>query len=93
MTSADDRYLVPGLARGLQLLACFSRQEPQLTGAELSRRLDVPRASVFRLLQTLEQMGFVERVNFFRNSDSITHSRTMVSVAKGGRFSTPRALY
>lgn len=62
MTSADDRYLVPGLARGLQLLGCFTRQEPQLTGAELSRRLDVPRASVFRLLQTLEQMGYVERV-------------------------------
>lgn len=62
MTNASDRYLVPGLARGLQLLGCFTRQEPQLTGAELSRRLDVPRASVFRLLQTLEQMGFVERV-------------------------------
>ena len=61
-TDNADRYLVPGLARGLQLLGCFSRQEPQLTGAELSRRLDVPRASVFRLLQTLEQMGFVERV-------------------------------
>lgn len=60
--STDDRYLVPGLARGLQLLTCFTRQEPQLTGAELSRRLEVPRASVFRLLQTLEQMGYVERV-------------------------------
>lgn len=57
----DERYLVPGLARGLQLLACFSRQEPRLTGAELSRRLQVPRASVFRMLQTLEQMGYVER--------------------------------
>ncbi|RUP29284.1 MAG: MarR family transcriptional regulator, partial [Curvibacter sp.] len=63
MNDASDRYLVPGLARGLQLLGCFTRQEPQLTGAELSRRLDVPRASVFRLLQTLEQMGFVERVS------------------------------
>jgi len=60
--STDDRYLVPALARGLQLLGCFTRQEPQLTGAELSRRLDVPRASVFRLLQTLEQLGYVERV-------------------------------
>lgn len=62
MTNDADRYLVPGLARGLQLLGCFTRQEPQMTGAEISRRLDVPRASVFRLLQTLEQMGFVERV-------------------------------
>jgi DNA-binding IclR family transcriptional regulator len=60
--STDDPYLVPGLARGLLLLGCFTRQEPQLTGAELSRRLNVPRASVFRLLQTLEQMHFVERV-------------------------------
>lgn len=59
---SDNRYLVPGLARGLQLLTCFNRSEPQLTGAELARRLDLPRASVFRLLQTLEQTGYVERV-------------------------------
>ena len=60
--SAGDRYLVPALQRGMQLLGQFSRDERELTGAELSRRLDLPRASVFRLLQTLEQMGFVERV-------------------------------
>jgi DNA-binding IclR family transcriptional regulator len=60
--TAGDRYLVPALQRGMQLLAQFSRDERELTGAELSRRLDLPRASVFRLLQTLEQMGFVERV-------------------------------
>jgi len=59
--SADERYLVPGLARGLQLLASFTRESPELTGAELSRQLDLPRASVFRLLQTLEQLGYVER--------------------------------
>ena len=59
---ADDRYTVPALARGLQLLMSFNRDERELTGAELSRRLDLPRASVFRMLQTLEQGGFVERV-------------------------------
>jgi DNA-binding IclR family transcriptional regulator len=57
----DERYLVPALQRGLQLLAQFTREERELTGAELSRRLDLPRASVFRLLHTLEHMGFVER--------------------------------
>ena len=57
-----DRYLVPALQRGLQLLGEFKRNDRELTGAELSRRMDLPRASVFRLLQTLEQMGFVERV-------------------------------
>lgn len=60
--AGEDRYLVPALQRGLHLLAQFSRDERELTGAELSRRLDLPRASVFRILQTLEQMGFVERV-------------------------------
>lgn len=57
-----DKYQVPALQRGMQLLGQFSRDERTLTGAELSRRLDLPRASVFRILQTLEQLGFVERV-------------------------------
>jgi DNA-binding IclR family transcriptional regulator len=60
--AAQDRYQVPALQRGLQLLAQFTRDDRQLTGADLARRLDLPRASVFRLLQTLEQLGFVERV-------------------------------
>ncbi len=58
----EDRYQVPALQRGLQLLAQFTRDERQLTGADLARRLELPRASVFRLLQTLEQLGFIERV-------------------------------
>lgn len=56
-----DRYTVPALARGLQLLMCFNRDARELSGAELARQLDLPRASVFRMLQTLEQAGFVER--------------------------------
>jgi DNA-binding IclR family transcriptional regulator len=57
----DDRYTVPGLERGLRILCEFSRREPTLTAPELARRLGVPRSTVFRLLVTLEQMGFVER--------------------------------
>jgi DNA-binding IclR family transcriptional regulator len=60
--AVEERYLVPALQRGLQLLGQFSRDQRELTGAELSRRLGLPRASVFRILQTLEQMGYVERV-------------------------------
>lgn len=56
-----DRYSVPGLERGLRILGEFSRSEPVLTPPELARRLGVPRTTVFRLLVTLEQMGFVER--------------------------------
>ena len=56
-----DRYTVPGLERGLRILCEFSRREPSLTAPELARRLGVPRSTVFRLLVTLENMGFVER--------------------------------
>ena len=58
---ANERYTVPALQRGLQLLQAFTRTERAHTGAELSRRLDLPRASVFRSLCTLEQMGFLDR--------------------------------
>lgn len=62
MTESDtDRYTVPGLERGLRILAEFSRDEPVLTAPELARRLGVPRSTIFRLLVTLEKMGFVER--------------------------------
>lgn len=61
-TTADDRYIVPALQRGLEVLGQFSRHTPELSGAELSRQLDLPRASVFRILHTLEKAGFVERV-------------------------------
>ena len=68
MASADadrdaDRYTVPGLERGLRILAEFSRREPVLTAPEIARRLGVPRSTVFRLLVTLENMGFVERTD------------------------------
>ena len=34
-----DRYVVPALQRGLQLLGEFKRSDRELTGAELSRRI------------------------------------------------------
>lgn len=61
VSAHPDRYTVPALARGLQLLGHFSREQRVLSGAELSRRMSLPRASVFRMLHTLEQGGFVER--------------------------------
>jgi DNA-binding IclR family transcriptional regulator len=64
MSDGDsDRYTVPGLERGLRILAEFSRREPMLTAPELARRLGVPRSTVFRLLVTLENMGFVQRTD------------------------------
>jgi DNA-binding IclR family transcriptional regulator len=66
-SGASSSYLVPGLERGLRILAEFSAREPVLGAPELSRRIGIPRTTTFRLLQTLEALGFLERVNGDRN--------------------------
>lgn len=62
-TVERDRYIVPGLERGLRLLGCFSRDRPVLGLGDLMRTLDLPRSTVFRLARTLESMGFLQRVD------------------------------
>ncbi|PAT35085.1 IclR family transcriptional regulator [Vandammella animalimorsus] len=57
----DSRYIVPALERGLLILSQFTRERRQIGAPELSQRLQLPRSTVFRLLNTLESMGFVER--------------------------------
>ncbi len=57
----SDRYNVPALERGLRVLGEFSRENRTLSAPELARRFDLPRSTVFRLLTTLESMGFIER--------------------------------
>lgn len=57
----SDRYNVPALERGLRVLCEFSRENRTLSAPELARRFDLPRSTVFRLLTTLESMGFIER--------------------------------
>src|SRR6476661_4711045 len=42
-------------------------REPVLGAPELSKRLKIPRTTVFRLLQTLESLGFLERADKDRN--------------------------
>ena len=62
MPESKNQYEVPGLERGLRLLSQFTREEPRLAAPDLAQRLGIPRTTVFRLLQTLEREGFVERV-------------------------------
>jgi DNA-binding IclR family transcriptional regulator len=59
---ASSRYTVPALARGLEILSFFTHDRRILSGAQLAKMAQLPRASVFRMLQTLEQAGYLERV-------------------------------
>lgn len=58
-----DRYMVPALERGLHILGEFSRHRRTLSAPELARRFNLPRSTVFRLLTTLEAMGYLERAD------------------------------
>jgi DNA-binding IclR family transcriptional regulator len=59
--NASDKYTVPALERGLRMLGEFNRDTRVIGAPEFARRLGLPRSTVFRLLSTLESMGFVER--------------------------------
>lgn len=56
-----ERYLVPGLQRGLEVLRCFRRDRTHISATELARDLKIPRSTVFRLVTTLEYLGFLAR--------------------------------
>ena len=56
-----DRYFVPGLSRGLAVLAMFSRRQPILSVTDVAAELGVSRASAFRLTYTLEYLGFLQK--------------------------------
>lgn len=63
--SPDDeinpRYMVPGLSRGLAMLALFTRTRPRQTLQELASGLGVTRSAAYRLAYTLEKDGFIVR--------------------------------
>jgi DNA-binding IclR family transcriptional regulator len=55
----EDRQFVTALARGLDILRCFSRKDRELGNAEIASRTGLPKATVSRLTFTLTQMGYL----------------------------------
>jgi len=58
--SSDERYLVPALIRGLNILGMLSGANSKPTLSEVAASLGVTRSSAYRLLYTLGHLGFVE---------------------------------
>jgi DNA-binding IclR family transcriptional regulator len=54
-----DRQFATTLARGLQLLRCFTPEQPVLGNKELSQRLGLPASTISRLTYTLTAMGYL----------------------------------
>jgi DNA-binding IclR family transcriptional regulator len=57
--SPNDRKQVIALARGLQILQCFTTTRKQLGSAEIARITGLPQATAWRLCQTLLRAGFL----------------------------------
>jgi DNA-binding IclR family transcriptional regulator len=57
--SRTDRQFVTALARGLDILRCFSREDRELANSEIAARTGLARATVSRLTFTLMQMGYL----------------------------------
>lgn len=58
----DERYIVPGLLRGLAILEGFDRERQEQSIAEMARGNGMSRATAFRIVYTLEAAGYLERV-------------------------------
>ena len=56
------KNIVPAVERAFRLLELFQRETPELSLADMARRLQLPRSSTFRLAFTLERMGYLKRV-------------------------------
>lgn len=56
---AGDRQFATTLARGVELLRCFSANEHELSNAELSQRTGLPRPTISRLTYTLCVLGYL----------------------------------
>ncbi len=65
MTEPDerDRYIVPALERGLKLLRGFTRETPAMSLGDIADANGLPRATAFRLIRTLETLGYLRRID------------------------------
>lgn len=59
----EERYLVPGLVRGLAVLQAFNQEASEMTISEIAEILNVNRSSAFRLIYTLEASGYLRKAS------------------------------
>ena len=60
--TVDQRYIVPGLVRGLEVLRSFTHERQIQTVAEIARAVGISRSTAFRIVYTLEAAGYLAPV-------------------------------
>ncbi len=56
---SPDRYIVPGLVRGLRVLQAFTPERRELGLSEIAEILSTTRSAAFRTVHTLAQLGYL----------------------------------
>ncbi|MFZ3118018.1 MAG: IclR family transcriptional regulator [Variovorax sp.] len=59
MEIIEKNQNVRAVARALQILLAFTEDDPELSAGELLKRVDLSRPTLYRLLYTLEEEGFL----------------------------------
>ncbi|NWC96825.1 MULTISPECIES: IclR family transcriptional regulator [unclassified Pseudomonas] len=57
-----DRQFVTALARGLELLRCFTPSESVLGNQELARKTGLPKPTITRMTHTLTRLGYLKHL-------------------------------
>src|SRR5689334_20068416 len=57
----SDKNTVHSLAKGFRVLQAFGGERSELTLAEVARAAGIDNATAFRFLNTLRQLGYVEK--------------------------------
>lgn len=85
ITSADAKYIIPNLFRGMRVLEVLARHPEGISQSDLAASLEVPANSVYRIVVTLEHLGYVLRDS---ESRSVVLTRKLLGLAHLGRQET-----
>ncbi|MBT3358599.1 MAG: IclR family transcriptional regulator [Rhodospirillales bacterium] len=58
----NQRYVINSIMRASTILQCLAREDAGMKVGEIAKRLDLDRTTVFRLIVTLEECGYVEKI-------------------------------
>src|SRR3569623_1734225 len=59
----EDRQFATTLARGLEVLRCFTPEEPFLGNKDLAERTGLPRPTISRFTYTLVRLGYLRQLD------------------------------
>jgi len=79
-----EKYFINSLAKGLQVLSAFTIAEPNLTISEIAAKTGMSHSTVFRLVYTLEHLGYL-----VRNKDSKKYTQSARVLTLGLLTRTP----